>query len=110
MPPSHLPQSFRLELEIRRVTRTLRYWPCSKGERCCELINAARLPLQPMESNCGQKPGGEFVETGDKLIHRQAFRTRAQAHAAIVDYIEGFYNPIRRHSALGYRSSWEFEA
>jgi putative transposase len=29
--------------------------------------------------------------------------------AAIADYIEHFYNPLRRHSALGYRTPNEFE-
>jgi transposase InsO family protein len=50
-----------------------------------------------------------FATLKTELIHRHAFRTRAEAQAAIFDYIEGFYNPHRRHSALGYRSPMEFE-
>ncbi len=37
------------------------------------------------------------------------YRTRAQAKADGFDYIEGFYNPRRRHSTLGYLSPMEFE-
>jgi hypothetical protein len=39
-----------------------------------------------------------------------AFTTRDQASAAIGQYIEGFYNPRRRHSSLGYLSPATFEA
>ena len=35
--------------------------------------------------------------------------TRAVARLVIFDYIETFYNPHRRHSALGYRSPLHFE-
>jgi transposase InsO family protein len=35
--------------------------------------------------------------------------TRAAARLLIFDYIETFYNPHRRHSALGYRSPLQFE-
>ena len=41
---------------------------------------------------------------------RTAFTTRAEASRAIGQYIEGFYNPHRRHSSLGYISPAAFEA
>jgi transposase InsO family protein len=44
-----------------------------------------------------------------ELVHHQRFVTRAQAKAALFQYIEGFYNRRRRHSALGYRSPAEHE-
>ena len=40
---------------------------------------------------------------------RKTYRTRSQAKADIFDYIERFYNPIRRHSTIGYISPIEFE-
>ncbi|MHB8731545.1 MAG: IS3 family transposase [bacterium] len=40
---------------------------------------------------------------------RQRFIDRGTARGALFDYIEGWYNPHRRHSALGYLSPAEFE-
>jgi putative transposase len=40
---------------------------------------------------------------------RKVYRTREQARADVFDYIEGFYNPTRRHSTIGYVSPVEFE-
>jgi hypothetical protein len=42
-------------------------------------------------------------------IYRQSWPTRAAARTAIFEYIEGWYNPRRRHSTLGYLSPIEFE-
>ncbi|MEO0078190.1 MAG: IS3 family transposase [candidate division WOR-3 bacterium] len=44
-----------------------------------------------------------------ELVYRRRFRTRSEAKAAIVEYIELFYNSRRRHSSLGYLSPNEFE-
>jgi len=40
---------------------------------------------------------------------RKTYRSRDQARADVFDYIECFYNPIRRHSTLGYLSPLDFE-
>lgn len=40
---------------------------------------------------------------------RQQYPTRDAARADVFDYLERFYNPIRRHSTLGYVSPVEFE-
>ena len=45
----------------------------------------------------------------NELTHRMKFATRAQARQAIFDYIEVFYNQIRRHSTLDYMSPEAFE-
>jgi putative transposase len=44
-----------------------------------------------------------------ELIDRRSWPTRDDARRAIFDYIEGWYNPRRRHSALGYQSPAEYE-
>lgn len=51
-----------------------------------------------------------FKTIKSELIWRTSFQTRQQATNAIGRYIDGFYNPRRRHSALGYRSPITFEA
>jgi putative transposase len=50
-----------------------------------------------------------FASLETELLDRTTFRTRADARLAVFDYIEAFYNPIRRHSALAYLSPAEFE-
>jgi putative transposase len=43
-----------------------------------------------------------------ELLDRQAWATRAELGSAIFEWIEVFYNPRRRHSALGYLSPVQF--
>jgi putative transposase len=50
-----------------------------------------------------------FASLKKELIHDADFATRAQARAAIFEYIEVFYNTKRRHSSLGYMSPAEYE-
>jgi putative transposase len=44
------------------------------------------------------------------LVDRSRWRTRAEARTVVFEFIEAFYNPRRRHSALGYLSPAQFEA
>ena len=48
-----------------------------------------------------------FAALKNELIYRTAFTTRESARRAIVEYIEVFYNRIRLHSGLGYRTPHE---
>ncbi len=50
-----------------------------------------------------------FATLKSELLHRRAWRSREQARMAISDYIEGFYNRRRRHSALDYLSPADWE-
>lgn len=43
------------------------------------------------------------------LLHEDRFVSREAARTAVFDYIEGFYNRVRRHSSLGYLSPAEYE-
>ena len=45
-----------------------------------------------------------------ELIHHRRYVTREEATQEIFEYIEVFYNRMRRHSTLGYYSPAEFEA
>lgn len=44
-----------------------------------------------------------------ELVENETCATHAAADAAIADYIDGFYNPCRRHSSIGYATPIEFE-
>ena len=50
-----------------------------------------------------------FKTIKSELVWRTSFASRDQASKAIGQYIEGFYNPRRRHSSLGYVSPAKFE-
>jgi putative transposase len=50
-----------------------------------------------------------FKSLKSELVWRTVFQTRAEAKEAIGQYIDGFYNPIRRHSTLDYLSPAQFE-
>jgi transposase InsO family protein len=51
-----------------------------------------------------------FATLKTELIHRRAWTTRAAVQRAVFRYIEGWYNPHRLHSALGYQSPAQYEA
>jgi transposase InsO family protein len=44
-----------------------------------------------------------------EVVHHQRYATRDEAKASIFEYIEAFYNRVRRHSTLGYSTPDEFE-
>jgi len=50
-----------------------------------------------------------FKNLKSELVWRTVFYTRSQAETAIARYIDGFYNPVRRHSALDFLSPMQFE-
>jgi putative transposase len=51
-----------------------------------------------------------FASLKTERVHQARFRTRAEARAAVFDYVEVFYNRQRLHSALGYRTPAEARA
>ncbi len=50
-----------------------------------------------------------FATLETELLDRTRFTNRDHARAEIFAYIEGFYNPQRRHSAIGYHSPLNYE-
>lgn len=50
-----------------------------------------------------------FGNLKNELVHHCDFHTRDEARTAIFDYIEVFYNRIRKHQTLGYVSPMQFE-
>jgi putative transposase len=50
-----------------------------------------------------------FASLKKECLRRVHFATYTEAYDAIASYIDGFYNPTRRHSALGYLSPIDYE-
>jgi transposase InsO family protein len=50
-----------------------------------------------------------FATLKKELTHHEDYQTRDDARASVFAYIEGFYNRVRRHSALGYVSPEAYE-
>jgi putative transposase len=65
------------------------------------------LPSMSGKGNCYDNARGEtvFKTIKSEIVWRTGFQTRRHAEIAIRRYIDGFYNPTRRHSALGYKES-----
>ena len=50
-----------------------------------------------------------FATLEREVLNRRRFKSQAEARMAIFEWIEGWYNPHRRHSGLGYRSPVNYE-
>jgi putative transposase len=50
-----------------------------------------------------------FATLECELLDRRRFKTQAEARIAVFSFIEGFYNPRRRHSSIGYLSPVAYE-
>ena len=63
------------------------------------------------KGNCWDNAVAEsfFATLKVEFVHETLFRTRAQATHEVFEYIEVFYNRVRRHSFLDYVSPMEFE-
>jgi putative transposase len=51
-----------------------------------------------------------FATLECELLDRRRFASQAEARMACFSFIEGWYNPLRLHSGLGYRSPMAYEA
>lgn len=63
------------------------------------------------KGNCYDNAVAEsfFHTLKTELVYLESYETRAEARQSIFEYIEVFYNRVRRHSALGYKSPLEYE-
>jgi putative transposase len=75
------------------------------------LAAAGVIPSMSRRGNCSDNAIMESFWSSLKreLVHRCEFATRAEAQAAIFEWLEVFYNRERLPSALGYKSPVDFE-
>ena len=50
-----------------------------------------------------------FATLEREVLNRRPFKTQYEARMAVFEWLEGWYNPHRRHSSLGYLSPVTFE-
>jgi putative transposase len=84
------------------------YTSIAFGQRCRE---ASVRPSMGSVGDCFDNALCEsfFATLECELLERRRFRTQIEARMAVFEFVEGWYNPHRRHSALGYLSPVEFE-
>jgi len=84
------------------------YTSIAFGNRCRE---AGVRPSMGSIGDCYDNAMAEsfFATLQCELLDRSRFETHAQARNAVFEFIEGFYNPRRRHSSIDYLSPAEFE-
>ena len=108
--------ALRRALIVRRPTPGLIHHS-DRGSQFCSDDYQAELRKHGIlisMSGKGNRYDNAMVETFFKtlkseLVWRTMFETRQDAEQAIGRYIDGFYNPVRRHSALGFTSPAKFE-
>jgi transposase InsO family protein len=73
----------------------------------------ANLKITPSMSRAANPYDNAIAESFMATLKTECFEqtpaTHADARLTVFDYLETFYNPKRLHSALGYKSSVEFE-
>jgi putative transposase len=84
------------------------YTSIAFGKRCRE------LQVRPSMGSVGDCYDNALCESffatlECEWLDRHRFKTQAEARMAVFDFIEGFYNPRRRHSSLGYLSPANYE-
>ncbi len=84
------------------------YTSIAFGQRCQE---AGVRPSMGSVGDCYDNAMCEsfFATLECELLDRERFETRAEARMAVFRFIEGWYNPHRRHSALAYQSPMVYE-
>lgn len=84
------------------------YASYSFGKRCRE------MGVMPSMGSVGDAYDNAMAESffatlERELLNRRHFKTQSEARSAVFEWIEGWYNPHRRHSSLGRISPINFE-
>lgn len=111
------------DLALRAVDIALRrpphgcIHPTDRGAQYCahkyqkRLRRHKLLPSMSGKGNCFDNSAAEsfFKSLKAELIWRNTWQTRRDVEVAVCKYINGFYNPRTRHSALDGKSPVAFE-
>jgi putative transposase len=108
--------ALRKALTMRRPAPRLIHHS-DRGSQYCSIDYQAELRKHGIlismsgKGNCYDNAMVEtfFKTLKSELVWRTIFYTRQEADQAIGRYIDGFYNPVRRHSALDFTSPAQFE-
>ena len=98
----------RPEEVIHHSDRGTQYTSIAFGSRCQE------MGVRPSMGSVGDAYDNAMAESffatlECELLDRRRFQSQAEAQVAVFNFIEGWYNPRRRHSSLGYHSPSNFE-
>src|ERR1700682_5309040 len=106
----------RLTSGSHRKTHSVLRRPFESAQYCsidyqAELRRHGILTSMSGEGNCYDNAMVEtfFKTLKSEFVWRTIFYTRHEADQAIGRYIDGFHNPVRRHSALDFISPAQFE-
>jgi putative transposase len=93
---------------IHHSDRGSQYTSYAFGKRCQE---AGIMPSMGSVGDAYDNAMAEsfFATLEREVLNRRRFKSQTEARMAIFEWIEGWYNPHRRHSGLGYRSPVNFE-
>lgn len=94
---------------IHHSDRGSQYTSIAFGNRC------KQAGVRPSTGSVGDAYDNAMCESffatlECELLDRHRFHSHSEARMAVFHFIEGFYNPSRRHSALGYLSPIEYES
>jgi len=98
----------RPQMVIHHSDRGTQYTSYAFGKRCRE------TGIVPSMGSVGDAYDNAMAESffatlEREVLNRRRFRTQAEARMAIFQWLEGWYNPHRRHSSLGYLSPINYE-
>jgi putative transposase len=93
---------------LRRPVEPEQYTSIAFGVRCRE------MSVRPSMGSVGDAYDNAlwesfFATLECELLDRHRFKTQVEARLAVFEFVEGWYNPHRRHSALDYLSPINYE-
>ena len=108
--------AFRMAVGNRPVTEPLLFHSDRGAQYAChafreQLAGVPVVQSMSRKGNCWDNAVAEsfFKTLKTELIYHRKFNTIQEARLAVFEYIEGFYNRERRHSALGYLTPCQYE-